>query len=103
MKKSQPKIILNVSLESAELEEKVKIAMDDYIENVIFKNLEDEIAKIIEKRIDALISNNRWDDRRLIKGKTLDVFIKEKTEATIAETIEKNAKRILAEKLAKLI
>lgn len=32
MKKSEPKMILNISLESEEIEEKVKIAMDKYVE-----------------------------------------------------------------------
>ena len=45
MKKSEPKLILNVSLTSEELEEKVKIAIDKYAENVIYKNLDEEIAK----------------------------------------------------------
>lgn len=32
MKKSEPKMILNISLNSEEIEEKVKIAMDEYVE-----------------------------------------------------------------------
>lgn len=47
MKKSEPKMILNISLNSEEIEEKVKIAMDEYVEKVIYKNLDEEMAKRI--------------------------------------------------------
>ena len=47
MKKSEPKMILNISLNSEEIEEKVKIAMDEYVEKVIYKNLDEEITKIV--------------------------------------------------------
>lgn len=103
MKKSEPKLILNIGLENAELEEKVKIAMDEYTDKVIAKNLDDTIAKIVEKRIDKLVNGSNWDSLHKINGKSLDLFVREKTEAVIADVIEANAKRILAEKLAKLI
>lgn len=44
MKKSEPKMILNISLNSEEIEEKVKIAMDEYVQKAIYKNLDEEIA-----------------------------------------------------------
>ena len=48
MKKSEPKMILNISLSSEEIEEKVKIAMDEYVQKVIYKNL-DELSEFIER------------------------------------------------------
>ncbi|MBS7123014.1 MAG: hypothetical protein KH086_01405, partial [Coprobacillus sp.] len=51
MKKSEPKLILNLQLDSEELDQKVKLAMDKYIEDVIVGNLDDEIEKIVTKRI----------------------------------------------------
>ena len=77
--------------------------MDDYVDKVIAKNLDDTIAKIVEKRIDKLVNGSNWDSLRKINGKSLDLFVREKTETVIADVIEANAKRILAEKLAKLI
>ena len=56
MKKSEPKIILNLQLEGQELEQKIKIAMDDYVEKVILANLDEAIEKLITKRVDAIIS-----------------------------------------------
>lgn len=60
MKKSEPKMILNVQIDNKELEEKVKIAIDKYTEQLVLKNLDDTIAKIIEKRIEKLINAKSW-------------------------------------------
>ena len=70
MKKSEPKLILNLQVDSEELDQKVKLAMDKYIEDVIVGNLDDEIEKIVTKRIGALVSADRWDPNRKIKDKT---------------------------------
>ena len=59
MKKSEPKLILNLQVDSEELDQKVKLAMDKYIEDVIVGNLDDEIEKIVTKRIGALVSADR--------------------------------------------
>lgn len=65
MKKSEPKMILNISLNSEEIEEKVKIAMDEYVEKAIYKNLDEEITKIVDKRIEKLTSASSWScDRK---------------------------------------
>lgn len=47
MKKSEPKLILNLQVDSEELDQKVKLAMNKYIEDVIVGNLDDEIEKIV--------------------------------------------------------
>ena len=54
MKKSEPKMILNISLNSEEIEEKVKIAMDEYAEKVIYKNLDEEITKLLTEELKNL-------------------------------------------------
>ena len=61
MKKSEPKMILNVAIENDELDEKIKIAMDQYIEKLAQKHLDDAIVKLVEKRVDRLINGNRWE------------------------------------------
>jgi len=103
MKKIEPKIILNLSLEDNELEEKVKIAMDKYSEQLVVKNLDETIKKIVENRINNLLSSPYWHNERKINGVTLEQFVKEKTEGVIEEFIDKNAKEILAKRLAEIL
>lgn len=103
MKKAEPKIILNLTFEDSELEEKVKIAMDKYAEQLVAKNLDDAIKKIVESRIENLLSAPGWSDERKINGVTLEQFVKDKTNGAIEEFIDKNAKEILAKRLAEIL
>ena len=103
MKKSEPKIILNMSIENDELEEKIKIAMDKYTEQVVYKNLDAAIVRIVEDRINRLLNGNKWDQDRKIQGMYFGEFVRSKTEKALTEAIDKNAKDILAKKLASLI
>lgn len=103
MKKSEPKIILNLSIENDELEEKVKIAMDKYAEQLVLKNLDNTIVKLIDRRIDKLINGRSWDSDSKIEGVSFNEFVKQRTEQALSDVIDKNAKEILAKKLASLI
>lgn len=103
MKKNDPKIILNVSLTSEELEEKVKIAMDQYVEKLVIKELDDTIVKLVNRRIDRLITGSYWDSDAKIEGVSFNQFVRNRTEKALSEAIDKNAKEILAKKLAALI
>lgn len=103
MKKSEPKLILNLQVDSEELDKKVKLAMDKYVEDVIIGNLDDEIEKIITKRIGALVSADRWSSNRRIKDKTLEEYVKESTEKVICDVIDKNIKDIFAKKVAEML
>ena len=100
---SEPNLILNLQVDSEELEQKVKLAMDKYIENVIVGNLDDEIDKIVTKRIGALVSADRWNPNRKIKDKTLEAYVKEATENVICDVIDKNIKDIFARKVAEML
>lgn len=103
MKKNEPKMILNVAIDNDELEEKIKIAMDQYVEKLVVKNLDDAIVKLVDKRIDRLLNGYNWDSDKKIQGMYFSEFVKSKTEQALAEAIEKNAKDILAKKLASLL
>ena len=103
MKKSEPKMILNVSFDNNELEEKVKIATDKYVEQLVLKDLDNTIAKIVEKRIDRLIHGCSWNSDRKIQGIPLETFVRERTENVLAEFIDKNIKKILNKKITELI
>lgn len=101
MKKSEPKLILNVSLTSEELEEKVKVAMDKYAENVIYKNLDEEITKIVDRRIERLVSASSWSSDRNIRGVPLEQFVKDRTEKSLNLLQTKTLKRFLLKDLQK--
>lgn len=103
MKKSEPKLILNVSLTSEELEEKVKVAMDKYAENVIYKNLDEEITKIVDRRIERLVSASSWSSDRKIQGVSFEQFVKDRTEKVIESFADKNIKEILAKRFAEIM
>ena len=103
MKKSKPKMILNLSLENDELEEKVKIAIYKYVEDLIIKNLDDVIAKLVERRIDNLLSESRYSSNSKINGKLFSEFVRDKTEKQIEEVIDKNIKMIFARKVAEML
>ncbi len=103
MKKSEPKIVFNVSLTDEEFEEKIKIAMDEYAEKVIYKNLDETIQKIVEKRIERLLTQRCWCNDNMLQGKSFDRFVNEKTENTIAEIIDKNIKDILGKRLVAIL
>lgn len=103
MKKSEPKLILNVSLTNEELEEKVKVAMDKYAENVIYKNLDEEITKIVDRRIERLVSASSWSSDRKIQGVSFEQFVKDRTEKVIESFADKNIKEILAKRFAEIM
>lgn len=103
MKKSEPKMILNVQINNNELEEKVKIAMDKYAEDLILKNLDDKIQRIVTDRIERLVKGDSWTDDGKIAGKPLASYVREKSEKIIEEAIEKNIKDIFAKKIADMI
>lgn len=103
MKKSNPKLIFNFTIENPEFEEKVKIAMDEYAEKLIIENLDNAIIKIVDRRIERLINGSRWSPESKINGVTFEEFVKNRTEKALADAIDKNAKEILAKKLASLL
>ena len=103
MKKSEPKLILNLSIEDEELEKKIEIAMDEYVDKIVCKNLDTIIEKFITKRIDEVIdSNNRYSYHR-INGKTLDDYVKERVNTSVTNAIDNNIQDILSKKIASLI
>ena len=104
MKKSEPKIILNLSVENSELDEKIKLAIDEYVENSVYAQLDNAVEKIVDKRIDKLLDGRySWNNENKINGMSFEQFVKSKIECTLADLIEKNAKEILVKKLASLI
>jgi hypothetical protein len=104
MKKSEPKIILNLSVENSELDEKIKIAIDKYVEQSIYAELDDVIANIIEKRINTFVNSRyNWESESKINGQTFEQFVRSKTEEALIKAIDKNIKEILTKKLTSIL
>ena len=104
MNKSESKMILNVAFESKELDEKVQIAMEKYVEDLMLKNLDNTIEKLVVQRVTRLMSSKfAYSPDGTLNGKSLEGFIKEIINATIEDVIERNIKDILAKKIAEMI
>ena len=104
MKKSESKMILNVAFESEELNEKVQIAMEKYVEDLMLKNLDSTIEKLVVQRVTRLMSGKfTYSADGTLNGKSLEAFIRETINATIEDVIERNIKDILAKKIAEMI
>ena len=104
MKKSEPKMILNVAFESEELDEKVQIAMEKYVEDLMLKNLDSTIEKLVVQRVTRLVSGKfAYSADGTLNGKSLEAFIREATNDIIEDVIEKNIKDIFAKKIAEMI
>ena len=103
MKKSEPKMFMNIAFESEEFEEKVKIAMDKYCNEVIYANLDEQVMKIVDKRITRLLSSNSWSSDRKIQGVSFEEFVKQRTEKAIGDFVEKNIREIMAKRFAEIL
>jgi len=107
MKKSETKMILNVSVVDEELEAKIEYAMDKYVQNIVIGKLDDTIIKIVKRRINQLINGCSWSDERKIKGKNLKDYIKEETneviENYVKEIIDEKTKEMITKKIANLL
>lgn len=104
MKKSEPKMILNIAFESEELDEKIQIAMEKYVEDLMLKNLDSTIEKFVVRRITRLVSGKfTYSNEGTLNGKSLETFIREATNDVIKDVIDKNIKDIFAKKIAEMI
>lgn len=107
MKKSETKMILNVSVVDEELEAKIEYAMDKYVQNIVIGKLDDTIIKIVKRRVNQLINGCSWSDERKIKGKNLKDYIKEETneviENYVKEIIDEKTKEMITKKIANLL
>lgn len=103
MKKSEPKMILNLSLENEEFEKKIQIAMDEYLEKITQKELDEFIQKVVDKRIKRLVEADSWSNDGKINGVRFNEYVKQRTEAFIIKTIDDNIKDILEKRIAAAI
>lgn len=97
------KMFVNIAFTDEEFEEKVKIAMDKYCNEVIYANLDEQIAKVVDKRIESLLSASCWRISRKIQGVTFEEFVNQRTEKAIGDFVEKNIREIMAKRFAEIL
>lgn len=96
-------MFVNIAFTDEEFEEKVKIAMDKYCNEVIYANLDEQVMKIVDKRITRLLSSDSWSSDRKIQGVSFEEFVKQRTEKAIGDFVEKNIREIMAKRFAEIL
>lgn len=103
MKKTNPKMILNLQFENEEFENKLKIAIDEYMQNIIDKYLDDMICKAVDNRINDLLTASYYSGKGKIHGMGLYEYVKHLTSDKIDNYIAQNIHDILKKKLSSLL
>lgn len=108
MKKTNPKLILNLNLEQAELDNKISIAIDEYINNFVCSGEADakvaeHVHKYIDKRVNNILLEKRWDNSSLIGGVSLDTYIQKIAGPKVEQAIDKIINKLISERISKII
>lgn len=99
MRKTNPKMILNLQIENEEFENKIKIAIDEYMQNIIDKYLDDIVRKAVDDRINKVLTDPSFSTH----GLTLCDYVRAKTSGKIDDYISQNIHDILKKKLSSLL
>lgn len=107
MKKSDPKLIVNLNLSSPELVEKIEFAIDEYIDSIIESKLSDrvneKIKRYIEDKLDAVVLEKRWDNECLVDGQFLSTYVTNKVRPKVENIIEQLIQQVIANKLRETV
>jgi uncharacterized membrane protein YheB (UPF0754 family) len=106
MKRTEPKLIINLNLSDQEFEQQIELAVDKYIDSILDscanEKVTEAIKKYVDKKIDVVLQERRYDNASMINGKTLSSYIADiarpKVEVVIADTIAKSVSETLANK-----
>jgi hypothetical protein len=106
MKRTDPKMIINLNLSDEEFEKHIETAVDKYIDSIIDSCCNEKVTtaikSYIDKKISVILQERRYDNASMINGKTLSNYIAEvarpKVEAVISEEIAKAVSETLAAK-----
>lgn len=106
MKRTEPKMIINFNISDEEFEKKIEYAVDKYIESILDSYASDAVTeamkKYIDRKIDAVLQEKRYDNASMINGKYLSSYIAEvtrpKVEAIISEVIAQSVSEVLKSK-----
>ena len=106
MKRTDTKMILNLTIENTEFEQHIEKAIDKYIEDVLDAKVSEKVTeavkKYIDKKIDLILSERRYDNGSLMEGKYLSDYIaklaKPKVEDVISNVIAQSVTEVLQNK-----
>ena len=92
MKKSDPKLIININLDNPDLQEKVKLAVDEYIEDTLNSHYDEAITqavgKAIDKRLRELFEERRYTYAGQIEGEYLSDYIYKHIKTKVDEKVK---------------
>jgi len=78
--------------------------MEKYVEDLMLKNLDSTIEKLVVQRITRLVGGKfTYSPDGTLNGKSLEDYVREATNEVIKEVIDKNIKDIFAKKIAEMI
>ena len=106
MTKSNPKLILNLDIKDEELEKRIEIALDDYIEKNVNHIIDDKIEEVLTKRIEQYFSAegekyNTWRRDKFIGDitKRADNIINQIIDERVAIKVSQRLSKLLDDKL----
>lgn len=106
MKRTEPRMIINLNLSDEEFEKHIELAVDKYIDSIIDscagEKVESAIKEYVDKKLDIILKERTYHCGSMINGKTLSNYIADvarpKVEAVISDTIAKSVSEALASK-----
>ena len=107
MNRSDPKLIINLNLEDKEFEDKIKLAVDKYVESIIGGYASEAVDKALTKYIDTKIrkvmSEARYDNASLINGKYFSDYVQSLARPQVEQIMGKIVEKLISEKINQLI
>ena len=103
MTKCEPKFIMNLSMESEELDAYVQAAMDKYMERLIVKELDDRIEKFVTGRITDFLEQPGWTDKGRIRGFSLREMMDSALNKRLREIIDARAIELAKQKIKEVL
>ena len=104
MKKSDTRMILNVSISDEDLEKHIEIAIEKYIESILDAEANEKvdaaIKKYVDKKIDAVLNEKRYNNLSMVEGKYLSDLIADAARPKVQKVISSSITKAVTEALA---
>lgn len=97
MKTNEPKMILSISIQEDELNQKVKQAMSAYIDKLVIKELDDTIRKFIDKRIDRLLKGDEWTNDSQLGGISFYRYVQQRISKELEAAVMESVSNVFSE------
>lgn len=106
MKRTAPRMIINLNISDEEFEKQIELAVDKYVESVLDScagdKVNEAIKKYVDHKIDTVLKERRYDNASMIDGLSLSAYISKvarpKVEAAITEVITQSVSEALTNK-----